>query len=290
MKTSQNRRCGFTLIELLVVIAIIAILAAILLPTLAAAKRRAQVIVCASNLRQIAIGVTAWAGDNNDYVMSCKCTDNMDYNQFGVYYNTRAPNPLGPQGFDPEAVPTIPGFLSYWKFVNLNPTDTNATGKLWDCPSLGTPQTVGLPRYEANGGDSPGNYGGQWALGYLYYGGVTWWINSLWSMPGLSPVKLGSARPHWVLAADWVSKSSGSWYVISLGGSGQIKSMPHQRAGSNHPDGGNQLYADGSVSWVKFENLLELDDQIGDSPKYSGIQDYTYQRDLPNDVAMPGLY
>ncbi len=62
----QPAQAGFTLIELLVVIAIIAILAAILLPVLAAAKERALAANDMSNKRQLQISCNMYVGDNND--------------------------------------------------------------------------------------------------------------------------------------------------------------------------------------------------------------------------------
>jgi prepilin-type N-terminal cleavage/methylation domain-containing protein/prepilin-type processing-associated H-X9-DG protein len=56
---------GFTLIELLVVISIIALLAALLLPSLASAKDRARKTACLSNLHQVGIAVNLYASDFN---------------------------------------------------------------------------------------------------------------------------------------------------------------------------------------------------------------------------------
>jgi prepilin-type N-terminal cleavage/methylation domain-containing protein len=61
---------AFTLIELLVVIAIIAILAALLLPALAAAREKARISSCLSNLNQLSKATESYCGDYGQYFPS----------------------------------------------------------------------------------------------------------------------------------------------------------------------------------------------------------------------------
>jgi len=66
---------GFTLIELLVVISIIALLISLLLPALDTARKAAQAVKCAANLRQLTIGLMTYTADNADL--------NLGYNRAG---------------------------------------------------------------------------------------------------------------------------------------------------------------------------------------------------------------
>ena len=105
-------KCGFTLIELLVVVAIIALLIAILLPSLGKAREQAYTTKCATNMHGMALAVLTYTNDNNGrLIMSVAptsfCTPGPvpGYDN-GFYWATElvkqgfmgAPNNLGPSG------------------------------------------------------------------------------------------------------------------------------------------------------------------------------------------------
>ncbi|HEX7654364.1 MAG TPA: prepilin-type N-terminal cleavage/methylation domain-containing protein [Verrucomicrobiae bacterium] len=222
----RSPRTGFTLIELLVVIAIIAILAAMLLPALSKAKERAKRISCLNNLRQLCVGMTVYAGDNNDRVMPLSSGNG---------------NPI-PNILDDPGAQTA-------KAVGLMVVSNMPS--VWACPNR-----FGLPAW-----DSTYN---QYDIGYVYFGGLGGWTNSAGNFASHSVVKLGNSRPYWALAGDsllW-NHSNNRWMNASDEAANRPPLYhnvpPHAKNSTGTADGGNETFADGSAAWIKFEKMYRF--------------------------------
>ena len=211
---------AFTLTELIVVLAVVAVLGGLLFPALAATHDRGNRALCQYNLRQIAVAVTQYAGENSDYVFP-------------------AGNNVYPLQFD-LSESSQPSQSSFAK-VGLT---TNAGG-IWACPNRPT-----FPRVA----------GSQLIIGYQYYGGITNWINAVGNMPSHSPVKLSQSKPYWMLAADLIAQPDGiNWYLAGEGPqSGWFDLPAHHTADTMVPQGGNEVFCDGSVQWIDIHKMYML--------------------------------
>ena len=89
-RRSPRDASGFTLVELLVVIGIIAVLVAMLLPALQKAKKAANTVQCASNMKQVVTAMIMYATANKNQLMPARVIPSTTYPQGWFWANELA--------------------------------------------------------------------------------------------------------------------------------------------------------------------------------------------------------
>jgi prepilin-type N-terminal cleavage/methylation domain-containing protein len=238
-------RGGFTLVELLVVIAIVALLMALLLPAMSTAVEMARRGVCLGNLRQWSIAHVNYAADNEGY-----------YPDRGMMW--------------PHATSWLISGVVYFKdqlemegsfYYNMS---IGPNRDVWTCPGL-EPLGFPYPPYFSNGRQ-------YLEVGYFFLcdGGRS----GLNFYPGILPESHAPERVEdpgeWTLAADVIRseyQGGNQWLTGEAGhleGGGGHWAYSQDLTGAPvkifvKPEGGNQLFNDGSARWAQIEEMTKND-------------------------------
>ena len=245
---------AFTLIELLVVIAIIAILAAMLLPALSKAKQKAKQAACISNMRQIGIALTMYAGD---YMVYPSCLTKLTPGSHHYVWQPRLLTFMGNNRnafYCPAALPQ-----SAWDKTN-NPTVQTAMG-----------ENNKLDPFGIICGDDNGNLGTRFSLGYNDWGidrppGSTITFG-MGADAGITPVKDTTVRSpvNMIAVADVRSDTPAGQIQFSANSTppvwwqaGQDPSGLHPQVPCNrHNYNTDLLFADGHVESAKRNDVID---------------------------------
>ncbi len=212
----------FTLIELLFVIAIIAILAAMLLPALSAARARARAATCVSNLKMVGTGMLMYNNDNEYYPDNVGLVIMVPFR----YYTL-----VGGGATTGNLAVYLRPYLDTDIAPNQYTKVSQRYNEMWRCPGNTVPDTETNP---------------------AYYIANNRQINStvdsvIWRGPfgqgGVKPWSVSELEKNLPPASCWLMEDIDKYNV-----SWQAPQNTWQPA---HNQGRNVLYADGHVDWVK---------------------------------------
>lgn len=214
---------GFTLIEVLVVVAIIALLVAILLPSLAKARHQSRQTACSANTRQMAIALTMYTGDHKFYPGHHKGAD--------VLWPVRLMPYLGRQNH------------VFW--CPSAPEDTYWDGKDRIVPSISSarPDEFGTFSYGYN----------DWGAGQLtlYRGLPNLGLGGHIGDPVHGEVKVDKVKRPSEMIAIGDNESDGNWDTaldpFDVG----------ESPGDRHFKGANIAFCDGHAQWYLKKQLVE---------------------------------
>lgn len=277
MKIQYHRRKrAFTLVELLVVISIIALLISLLLPALAQARRLTLRVLCSNNLRSLGQATFEYAQSNHgQYPM----TNTWNFPNGGLFgYSTQAwrvANDPPPTTFDPT-VPSGPALL-FTNGLLLNPAVFYCpSATFWNDQPDNPVSFLANLQYTAKQLNMPFQ---QFYDSPKFIENVNWYLVDIgyadwyWRAPMLIQSTLKPSRyglqlePAFTDAptdpGSTILMSDMTYSLVSNQNGGYPLLPPNNWTGSNHvgispttqPTGGNDLYNDGSVSWIPFDKM-----------------------------------
>jgi prepilin-type N-terminal cleavage/methylation domain-containing protein/prepilin-type processing-associated H-X9-DG protein len=288
MMKSPRRRSAFTLVELLVVVGVIAVLVAILLPALNAAREQAKLVMCLSNIRQCAMtAVGMYAADHGGAIPPLIAPNkDLPYAGYASWGGggcslVMSP-PIGGYGW-PGTAAGWPDLLQRYLSPGMqrdNPSFHEYSPVLYcaaDYFNMTGPGTSGYDR------------GGWW--GNLYFREFSWRANvnitpvafdascDPWYGRGVYGMKFASVRSssRKILFAEahYQNVNGAVWGSVAIDGIGQmltpylvhLYSAPERDSVPRHRNGCVVAYCDGHasiVNWDERNRLMQMQPQDWD--------------------------